>query len=284
MGNNGLPILDCHQHFFDARRLRYPVFAQRSAGFEALVDDYSALPRAYLPEDYERDAGELNVVKTVWAEFMSDDRVSEVSCAEELAQATGRPNGVIALIDFPSPDLDRTLDVYKTMLHIRCVRQHLGWPQRRSRCLEALGLVPALLACAIDGGVGAELPGLASPRSFPLSRHSAAQPPNHRHGRPPPKNTTTQSKCAIRYKLLQRFGSAIGNSALLALLARTRLQLERSFLLETPRAVPVVGRRRCGKNFNTFEHRRGGPVSWHRRLRCAECSAGLFPVSITIRL
>lgn len=74
---NGFPILDCHQHLFDVQRLRYSVFAQRSAGFEALVGDHSALPRIYLPEDYERDTADLNVVKTVWAEFISDDPLSE---------------------------------------------------------------------------------------------------------------------------------------------------------------------------------------------------------------
>ena len=65
MENQGLPIIDCHQHFIDSRRLRYPVFMQRSAGFEALVGDYSALPRAYLPEDYARDVNGLGVVETV---------------------------------------------------------------------------------------------------------------------------------------------------------------------------------------------------------------------------
>ena len=63
MANEALPILDCHQHFIDARRLTYPVFAQRSAGFEALVGDYAALPRVYLPQDYARDVAGLNVVR-----------------------------------------------------------------------------------------------------------------------------------------------------------------------------------------------------------------------------
>jgi hypothetical protein len=66
MENQGLPIIDCHQHFIDSGRLRYPVFMQRSAGFEALIGDYSALPRVYLPEDYARDVNGLGVVKTVW--------------------------------------------------------------------------------------------------------------------------------------------------------------------------------------------------------------------------
>jgi len=127
MGRNSVPILDCHQHFFDARRLRYEVFAERSAGFEALVGDYSALPRVYLPEDYARDTDDLNVVATVWAEFISDDPMREVRWAEELAEATGRPEGMIGLADFLSPDLDRILDAYATMPHVRCVRQHLAW-------------------------------------------------------------------------------------------------------------------------------------------------------------
>ena len=67
MASEGPAILDCHQHFFDATRFRYPVFETRSAGFEALVGDYSSLPRVYLPEDYARDTEGLNVVETVWA-------------------------------------------------------------------------------------------------------------------------------------------------------------------------------------------------------------------------
>jgi len=127
MDSSDIQILDCHQHFIDARRLHYPVFAQRSAGFEALVGDYSALPRVYLLEDYERDCGALNVAGTVWAEFISDNPVSEVQWAEELVQASDRPTGMIARVEFQSPDLDRTLDSYAMMHHVRCVRQHLGW-------------------------------------------------------------------------------------------------------------------------------------------------------------
>ena len=127
MDGNGLPIIDCHQHFYDAGRMRYPVFESRSAGFEALLGDYSALPRVYLPQDYARDSAGLNVVKTVWAEFMSEDPVSEVKWAAKLAESPGRPDGLIALADFSSPDLTRTLEAYTASGHVRCVRQHLAW-------------------------------------------------------------------------------------------------------------------------------------------------------------
>jgi predicted TIM-barrel fold metal-dependent hydrolase len=122
-----LPILDCHQHFYDARRFDYPVFAARSEGFEALVGDYSALPHVYLPDDYARDTSALNVVGTVWAEFMSADPLRETRWAQSLANATGRPNGMIAVADFSSPDLLGTLDAYASTNRVRCVRQHLGW-------------------------------------------------------------------------------------------------------------------------------------------------------------
>jgi predicted TIM-barrel fold metal-dependent hydrolase len=119
-------ILDCHQHFIDARLFHYPVFLQRSAGFEALVGDYSALPRIYLPEDYARDTAGFNV-KTVWAEFISDDPVAELRWAEQLALTAGRPQGLIAQADFLSCDIEQTLDVYMSMDRVRAVRQHLAW-------------------------------------------------------------------------------------------------------------------------------------------------------------
>lgn len=127
MGSGSPAILDCHQHFFDARRFRYPVFQTRSAGFEALVGDYSTLPRVYLPEDYARDTEKLNVTQTVWAEFISDDPGGEVRWANELADATGRPNGMIASVDFLDPGLNRVLEKYAASGRVRCVRQHLGW-------------------------------------------------------------------------------------------------------------------------------------------------------------
>ncbi|WP_028218687.1 amidohydrolase family protein [Paraburkholderia oxyphila] len=127
MNPDALPILDCHQHFYDARRFHYPVFAQRSDGFEALVGDYAALPRSYLPDDYARDTYGLNVAGTVWAEFMSTDPVGEALWAQERATVARRPNGIIALVDFLGADLTATLDVYASADRIRCVRQHLGW-------------------------------------------------------------------------------------------------------------------------------------------------------------
>jgi predicted TIM-barrel fold metal-dependent hydrolase len=133
MTENRLPILDCHQHFYDSRELKYPVFQQRSAGFESLVGDYSALPRAYLPEDYRRDIGEAAVAGTIWLEFISEDPLAEARWAENLAETERLPSGMVVSADFSSPSLQKALDEYSAMPHIRCVRQHLGWHPTNSQ-------------------------------------------------------------------------------------------------------------------------------------------------------
>ena len=127
MTEPAIPIIDCHVHFIDAGRFRYPIFPQRSAGFEALVGDYSALPRRYLPEDYRAEAGGLHIGQTVWAEFMSDTPLEELCWAQSLAKATGLPNGMIASVDFQAPDADRKIKAYLAAGDVQAVRQHLAW-------------------------------------------------------------------------------------------------------------------------------------------------------------
>jgi predicted TIM-barrel fold metal-dependent hydrolase len=120
-------IVDCHQHFYDGGRFPYPVLQARSEGLEALLGDYSALPRVYLPADYARDAQGLNIAQTVWVEFLSQDPAGEIQWAKKLVDTIGRPTGMIARVDFLDPHLNQVLDEYGSIGHIRCVRQHLGW-------------------------------------------------------------------------------------------------------------------------------------------------------------
>jgi predicted TIM-barrel fold metal-dependent hydrolase len=134
MTNNAISVIDCHMHFIDAGRFRYPILPQRSASFEALVGDYSALPRRYLPEDYLADAGELRIGGTVWVEFMSDTPLEELRWAQTLGDEVGHPAGMIACTDFCAPDIDRTIDVYRSFSGSgQCASTSLGIP-RASCC------------------------------------------------------------------------------------------------------------------------------------------------------
>jgi predicted TIM-barrel fold metal-dependent hydrolase len=122
-----MSIVDCHVHFIDAGQFRYPIFPERSAGFEALVGDYRALPRRYLPADYLADAAGLHIDGTVCAEFMSSTPFEELRWTQSLADASGQPSGTIACVDFRDPDVEHTIEAYRSLGRVRAVRQPLAW-------------------------------------------------------------------------------------------------------------------------------------------------------------
>jgi predicted TIM-barrel fold metal-dependent hydrolase len=125
MDADSLPIVNCHLHFVDVQVHSYPIFQQRSAALESLVGDYSALPRRYLPEDHLKEVGGFKVVKTIWAEFKSDDPVGEASWAQALSNENGHPHGLIVQTDFLSSEIARVIDSYGSLPRVRAVRQHL---------------------------------------------------------------------------------------------------------------------------------------------------------------
>lgn len=123
----GFQVIDGHQHFYDASTLSYGLFKAPSEGFAAMVGDYAALPRRYGPEDYARDARGLDVVGSVWAEFISDDPVAEVEWAGALLRNRRQRSSLIGLVDFADPGLERLIETYQAAGGVRCVRQHMGW-------------------------------------------------------------------------------------------------------------------------------------------------------------
>ncbi len=48
----GRRVVDAHMHLYDCRENRYEHLERADAMFEALIGDYSTLPRRYLFEDY----------------------------------------------------------------------------------------------------------------------------------------------------------------------------------------------------------------------------------------
>jgi len=52
-------IVDAHMHLYDSRAVRYGVFERRDPTFEALVGDYSGLPRTYGLDDTRYSEGPL---------------------------------------------------------------------------------------------------------------------------------------------------------------------------------------------------------------------------------
>ena len=120
-------FVDAHVHLYDSRVIRYGVFERTDPIFEALVGNYSALPRSYLVDEYLRATRSRKAEGIVWHEFISEDALKEMAWAEKLAAASDVPMALVGLVDFADPGLPHRLDVYQAIPNLTAIRQHLGW-------------------------------------------------------------------------------------------------------------------------------------------------------------
>ena len=128
-------VVDAHMHLYDGAENRYEHLEHVDAMFEALIGEYSSLPRPYLFDDYAAAMSGLEIDGIVWHEFMSADAVREVEWAERLADRVPVPMAIVGLVDFLSPDVEARLEAYAACAHVAGVREHLAWdgcnPMRR---------------------------------------------------------------------------------------------------------------------------------------------------------
>jgi predicted TIM-barrel fold metal-dependent hydrolase len=120
-------IVDAHVHLFDHTANRHEFLERRDETYEALVGEYSTLPRTYLLDDYLRDSGSRRVEGIVWHEFLSEDPMREARWGQALADASPIPQAMVALVDFRDPALEERLDAYRALPNVTAVREHLGW-------------------------------------------------------------------------------------------------------------------------------------------------------------
>jgi predicted TIM-barrel fold metal-dependent hydrolase len=125
--SNERKIIDAHCHLYDRTENRHEFLENVDEMFEALIGDYSALPRRYLLDEYIADQAGLQVVGLVWHEFMSSDPVREVRWAQRMAENSRLPISIVGLVDFFAPDLEGRLDAYTQCQNVVGVREHLGW-------------------------------------------------------------------------------------------------------------------------------------------------------------
>jgi len=79
-------IVDAHIHLYDSQENRYEHIEKPDVMLEALIGDYSALPKRYLFEDYVADLTDVKIDGIVWHEFIANDSVREVNWAQRLAE------------------------------------------------------------------------------------------------------------------------------------------------------------------------------------------------------
>jgi predicted TIM-barrel fold metal-dependent hydrolase len=122
-----LRIVDAHMHLYDHAQIRYEHLEHVDPTFQALIGDYSSLPRRYLLDQYISDAAPMEVTGIIWHEFISADPVLEVQWAQRMAGNWRIPMSIVGLVDFLSPDLEERLEAYAQCRNVTAVREHLGW-------------------------------------------------------------------------------------------------------------------------------------------------------------
>lgn len=133
--SDDFPIVDPHQHFWDLGRNYYPWLCDpKPAPFR--YGDYTALKRNYLPPDYLRDAGALNIVKTVHVEALWDpsDPAGETRWLDQVAAEYGYPHACVAAAPFMRDDVDAILAAHAKSKLTRGVR---NFPASASSAAEA---------------------------------------------------------------------------------------------------------------------------------------------------
>jgi predicted TIM-barrel fold metal-dependent hydrolase len=128
-------VVDAHLHLYDQKQNRHDFLEHVDPMFQALVGDYSGLPRRYLLENYLADQPDVEIAGLVWNEFLSSDPLREVRWAQRMADDLQLPMAIVGLADFLAPDLDERLDAYVQCANVTAVREHLGWDRENPlRC------------------------------------------------------------------------------------------------------------------------------------------------------
>jgi len=118
-----MKIIDAHHHLWDIGLHDYPWLKK---------DSKNPLSKNYLIDNFNRDIGNLDVIKSVHVqgEMSHKDSLKETSWLQEISEteeSTGKPNGIVAYEDLNSGELSKNLEKQKTYPNVRGIRQILNY-------------------------------------------------------------------------------------------------------------------------------------------------------------
>ena len=129
-----LPFIDPHVHLWDLSHIRYPwlmpPFADDgpNGSVEPIAADYGL-------DDYLRDAGSWQVRGIVHVDAGADpaDALKETDWLQDMANARGMPNAIVAFAALDDPDVEALLARQAERPNVRGIRHIVNWhadPQR----------------------------------------------------------------------------------------------------------------------------------------------------------
>lgn len=118
-----MKIIDAHHHLWDIGLHDYPWLKK---------DSKNPLSKNYLIDNFNRDIGNLDVIKSVHVqgEMSHKDSLKETIWLQKISEteeSTGKPNGIVAYEDLNSSELSKNLEKQKTYPNVRGIRQILNY-------------------------------------------------------------------------------------------------------------------------------------------------------------
>lgn len=137
----GLPFVDAHVHLWDLARLRY-AWLSPPFGDTGPNGNVSGIATTYLLDDYRREAAHWNVIGMVHVDAGADaaQSLDETDWLQGIADAEGRPNGIVAYAALEAPDADRRLAEQARRRNVRGIRQIVNWHRDPDRTYSARDL------------------------------------------------------------------------------------------------------------------------------------------------
>ena len=118
-----MKIIDAHHHLWDIGLHDYPWLKK---------DSKNPLSKNYLIDNFNRDIGNLDVIKSVHVqgEMSHKDSLKETIWLQKISEteeSAGKPNGIVAYEDLNSSELSKNLEKQKTYPNVRGIRQILNY-------------------------------------------------------------------------------------------------------------------------------------------------------------
>lgn len=119
-----MKIVDPHHHFWDIKKLCYPWLSD-AANDEWFIGHYESIRKNYFAEDFRRDTGPFEIVKSVHVEagHHIDTPLLETRWLEQERVRTGLPSAIVAHADLSLQNAEETLAQHAEYASVRGIRQ-----------------------------------------------------------------------------------------------------------------------------------------------------------------
>jgi predicted TIM-barrel fold metal-dependent hydrolase len=138
-----LPFVDAHVHLWDLERISYPWLTPPFSD-DGPNGSVEAIAKTYTLDDYLADAGEWNVAGIVHVDAgaAASAALDETRWLQDMADARGMPNGIVAFAALDDPDVERLLAAHVEHRNVRGIRHIVNWhpdPRRTYSAQDVTG-------------------------------------------------------------------------------------------------------------------------------------------------